>query len=353
MHKSERSNSEATIDLLTRLGTWAIGFTELKEELHLTSPEAETADRRMRFRNMQLLAPGDEGARSRITQFISTNDNIGNYMPVKAIQNMLGEETDVWNMHRPIDWNFVNSNYKAAVIGGAGLLAKVFNKFWVDCAANCKIPIIVWGVGTCIVDGLPIEETTCDLEPVRSIFERALMVNVRDELTADLYGGSIRDQISITACPTIYYLRNFEVVAEPKTVTLSVHPDLVNDETHDAIEALCVSKGFTVLRTLNVQMPDQGLEDIIRNFYCRSELVIATRLHGAITAYGLGIPYLALPGDEKLREFQRLFGGGHLFANVDALAELLAQTHAPLPLPDLSAIQAFGERARIALESIG
>jgi hypothetical protein len=165
-------------------------------------------------------------------------------MPVKAIQNMLGEETDVWNMHRPIDWDFVNSNYRAAVIGGAGLLAKVFNKFWVDCAANCKIPIIVWGLGTCIVDGLPLEDTTCDIEPVRSIFERALMVNVRDELTADLYGGKIRDGISITACPTIYYLRDFEVVAEPKTVTLSVHPDLVNDETHDAIEALCVSEGF-------------------------------------------------------------------------------------------------------------
>ncbi len=306
----------------------------------------------MRFRNMQLLAPGDEGARSRITQFISTNDNIGNYMPVKAIQNMLREETDVWNMHRPIDWDFVNSNYKAAVIGGAGLLAKAFNNFWVDCAANCQIPIIVWGVGTCIVDGLPIEETTCDVAAVTSIFERALMVNVRDELTAELYGGSIRDQISITPCPTIYYLSDFHVVAEPKTVTLSVHPDLVNEETHDAIEALCVSKGFTVLRTLNVQTPDQGLEDIIRDYYCRSELVIATRLHGAITAYGLGIPYLAMPGDEKLREFHRLFGGGKLFNNMDELAELVAENHAPMARPDLATVLEFGVAAKAAFDQL-
>ena len=273
-------------------------------------------------------------------------------MPVKAIQNMLGEQTDVWNIHRPIDWDFVNSNYKAAVIGGAGLLARVFNHFWVDCAANCKIPIIVWGVGTCIIDGLPLEETTCDIEPVTSIFERALMVNVRDELTADVYGGTIRDQISITACPTIYYLREFEVAAEAKTVTLSVHPDLVNDETHDAIEAFCVSKGFTVLRTRNVQSPGQGLEDIIRDYYCRSELVIATRLHGAITAYGLGIPYLALPGDEKLREFHRLYGGGHLFKNMDELAELLGQEHAPLPPPPLTEVKIFGEDARKAIATI-
>jgi hypothetical protein len=329
---------------------WPNGFTQSKEELILTNPKPETADRRMRFRNMQLLAPGEGGARSRVTQFISTNANIGNYMPVKAIQNMLGEETDVWNMHRPIDWDFVNSNYKAAVIGGAGLLAKAFNKFWVDCAANCKIPIIVWGVGTCIVDGLPLEDTICDREPVRSIFERALMVNVRDELTAELYGGAIQDKISITACPTIYYLQDFEVVAEPKTVTLSVHPDLVDDETHDAIEAVCVSKGFTVLRTLNVQTTEQGLEDIIRDYYCRSDLVIATRLHGAIAAYGLGIPYLAMPGDEKLREFHRLFGGGKLFNNMVELAELLGDAHAPLARPDLAAVLDFGVQAKDAIE---
>lgn len=316
------------------------------------TPEPETADRRMLFRNMQLLAIGDEGARSKVTQFISTNANIGNYMPVKAIQTMLGEVTDVWNIHRPIDWDFVNSNYKAAVIGGAGLLAKTFNKFWVDCAANCKIPIIVWGVGTCIVDGFELEETSCDIEPVKSIFERALMVNVRDELTANLYGAGMADAISITACPTICYLRDFEVVAEPKTVTLSVHPDLVNSETHDAIEALCESKGFTVLRTENVQTPEEGLEDIIRNYYCRSELVVATRLHGAITAYGLGIPYLALPGDEKLREFHRLFGGGHLFSNLDELAEFLNSGHAELPRPDLADVLEFGARARAALADL-
>lgn len=306
----------------------------------------------MLFRNMQLLAIGDEGARSKVTQFISTNANIGNYMPVKAIQTMLGEVTDVWNIHRPIDWDFVNSNYKAAVIGGAGLLAKTFNKFWVDCAANCKIPIIVWGVGTCIIDGFELEDTMCDFEAVNAVFKRALMVNVRDELTANLYGVGMADAISITACPTISYLQAFEVKPEPKTLTLSVHPELIDEQTHDRIQEVCEAAGYTVLLTKNVQTPEEGLEDIIRNYYCRSELVVSTRLHGAITAYGLGIPYLALPGDEKVREFQRLFGGGHLFNDMDALAKLLGETHAALPLPDLSEIHAFGDRARLALAAI-
>ena len=97
-----------------------------------------------------------------------------------------------------------------------------------------------------------------------------------------------------------------------------------------AFKQVCATAGYNVLLTKNVQTPEEGLEDIIRNYYCRSELVVSTRLHGAITAYGLGIPYLALPGDEKVREFQRLFGGGHLFNDMDALATLLGETHAAL-----------------------
>jgi hypothetical protein len=309
-------------------------------------------DRQMKLRNLQLISPADRTANSKVMQFVSTNANIGNFMPVKAIQQMLGEETDVWNMHRPVDWNFVNSNYKAVVIGGAGLLAPAFNNFWLDAAANCKLPVIVWGIGVCVVDGVPLEETICDQAAVTAVFERALMVNVRDELTARLYGEGLSKPISITPCPTIFYLQDFVVTPERNTVTLSVHPELASAQTHAEIEALCVRMGYRVLRTENVQSAQQGLEDIIRDYYCRSSLVIATRLHGAITAFGLGIEYLALPGDEKLREFNRLFGGGELFEDMDALADLLARRYEPLPRPDLASVKAFGASAKSAIQSL-
>lgn len=262
---------------------------------------------------------------------------------------MLGEETDVWNMHRPADWDFINKNYRAIVIGGAGLLTRPFNHFWIACAEQCKLPIIVWGIGTCIIDGLEPAATMSDVDAVNAVLKRALLVNVRDEVTANLYGDGIEGVISITPCPTISYLRAYEVKPEPKTLTLSVHPELIDEQTHGRILQICEASGYNVLLTKNVQTPEEGLEDIIRNYYCRSELVVSTRLHGAITAYGLGIPYLALPGDEKVREFQRLYGGGQLFDNTDALAKLLDETHAALPLPDLSYIHAFGESARQAL----
>jgi Polysaccharide pyruvyl transferase len=318
----------------------------------MTTSQSAGQDRQMVFRNLQLITPAERVAASNVMQFVSTNANIGNFMPVKAIQNMLGEETDVWNMHRPVDWAFVNANYKMVVIGGAGLLARAFNQFWIDCAINCKLPIIVWGIGTCIVDGVELEQSICDRDAVKTVFDRAIMINLRDEVTATLYADGLSDKTSITACPTIEYLQKFSVAAEPNTVTLSVHPELASQATHDDIEALCERMGFKVLRTENVQTPEQGLEDIIRNYYCRSELVIATRLHGAITAYGLGIPYLAWPGDEKVREFHRLFGGGHLFDSMDALAELLAEKHASVMRPDLTRVLEFGAAAKQALEHL-
>ena len=318
----------------------------------MTTSHSTGENRQMVFRNLQLILPAERVAKSKVMQFISTNANIGNFMPVKAIQNMLGEETDVWNMHRPVDWQFVNENYKAVVIGGAGLLARAFNQFWIDCASHCKLPIIVWGIGTCIVDGVELEETICDREAVKSVFGRATLVNVRDEVTAGLYAEGLGERLSITACPTVDYLRKFEVAPERNTVTLSVHPELADEHTHDQMQAMCERMGFTVLRTENVQTPEEGLKDIIRNYYCRSELVIATRLHGAITAYGLGIPYLAWPGDEKVREFNRLFGGGKLFDSMDALAELLAEKHVRLPLPQVDDIRSFGARAKAVIDQL-
>jgi len=106
----------------------------------MSENEPGSVDRRMVFRNVQLLKLEERVANSPILQFISTNPNIGNYMPVRAIQDMLGEEADVWNLHRPADWDFINNNYKAIVIGGAGLLARPFNHFWVACAEQCKLP---------------------------------------------------------------------------------------------------------------------------------------------------------------------------------------------------------------------
>jgi len=311
-------------------------------------------DRRTALRNMQLIQlrdPDDYVAKSKIVQFVSTNPNIGNYLPVLAIQQMLSENTDVFNIHGKIDYDFINASYESAVIGGAGLLHKVFEPFWKEFAEKCTLPTVIWGVGLCSLDSID-DPTFVSPDVASAVFERALAVNVRDDLTADTYGGGIQDSISVTECPTILYLQRFRVAPVKDAVTLVIHPDLISEDVHEEVESSLTKRGLRLKKTLNVQNEAEGIDDIIYNYYCESSLIVTSRLHGAIIAYGLGLPYIALPGDEKVREFHRIFGGGWLVEDVARLEALLdhpeftfASPGVEPSKPDVSEIEEFGRRA--------
>ena len=88
-------------------------------------------DRRCRFHDLAQLPPDRRRARHRILQFYSSVDNIGNYLPVLGIHRLLGTRTDVWCMHdRDIDFDFINSQYRGVIVGGAGLLHQCFEPCW-------------------------------------------------------------------------------------------------------------------------------------------------------------------------------------------------------------------------------
>lgn len=264
-------------------------------------------DRRIVFRDLARIQPSQRTAETPIINFYSAVGNIGNFTPVLGIRQMIGSEPDTWNIHdRSMDFGFINRHYSCAIIGGAGLLDKGFDPFWDKFARECTIPAVIWGVGMCAPDA--VAEKGVD----RQIFARAAakcdLINVRDDLTADHYR---LQTASITACPTIVYVEKF-LKSRKNTgrVLYSSHEELVSSGERDAIRrSLTVALG-RIEFTDNIQRPLRGLEDIIRSAYCRSRLVVTTRLHGAIIAYGLGIPYIALARDEKVRAFHRLHGNG-------------------------------------------
>jgi len=146
------------------------------------------------------VSKGERVVKSKTLQFYSANRNIGNYLPVLAIHQMLDQELDTWNIHKsPVDWEFVHKNYTQVIVGGAGLLHSVFEKFWVDLEKNCKLPIIIWGIGVCLPDNDQVKGVPKQV--VQSVFARAKFANIRDELTRDFY--ELEAGISITACPTL------------------------------------------------------------------------------------------------------------------------------------------------------
>lgn len=284
--------------------------------------------------------------RSSIVQFYSSPDNIGNYLPVLGIQKMLRCKPDTWCIHSTVDFNFINKHYKCAIIGGAGLFADCFEPFWQQLHNECKIPIIIWGVGICLPDN---NKKGVNKNIITPITQECDLINVRDEFTAHYYN---LPDASITACPSIIYLQD---IAKQKKQTTNVlyafHDQLESADEHQAILKTLQKQFPNLLVTNNIQTKKVGLNHIIEHFYCTSSLVITTRLHGAIIAYGLGIPYIIIARDEKLRSFYQQYKNGFLVENIEELQELIQN----LPAMNLQPINyepvlTFGKQAREWIE---
>lgn len=304
--------------------------------------QAIPIDRRMRFRDVHLMDPAERIASSPVLQFYSSVDNIGNYLPVAAIRDYLNCTTDTWCTHRPVDFDYVNANYRAVIIGGAGLVFRPFEGFWHEFAARCRLPFIIWGVGVCVPDTMATREAVPFADVFKEVCSRADLINVRDDITAEL---TARNDVSLTACPSLSYIDNFRNDSLRGPITLAMHDRLVGDDEHRQLRKR-LTRIRRVVTTTNLQNQFRGVDDVIQRRYLGSSLVVSTRLHGAIVAYGLGIPYVALARDEKLRAFARIYGGGVETSEID---EVVSAMKSATPAEDrqrtLGHINAFAGRA--------
>ena len=291
------------------------------------------------------ISKGKRNVKSSTLQFYSANRNIGNYLPVLAIHQMLDEKLDLWNIHKtPVDWEFVHKNYKEVIVGGAGLLHAVFEKFWVDLDKNCKLPITIWGIGVCLPDNDQVKGVPKAV--VQSVFAKAKLVNVRDELTRDFY--QLDPNISITACPTLAYIANTFSVAskskDGKKILHSSHIDLEPSSTTLQIKQIIESAGYEYLFTDNIETKKTPLKSILK-MYQECDYVLTTRLHGAIIAYAFKRPYIAISFDPKITAFNKLYGGGVCISDLNQLERVLAgdQLKAESDYQrELSAVRNFG-----------
>ena len=295
------------------------------------------------------ISKGERVVKSKILQFYSANRNIGNYTPVLGIHQMLDQELDVWNIHKsPVDWEFVHKNYEQVIVGGAGLLHSVFEKFWVDLDKNCKLPIIIWGIGVCLPDNDSVKGVPKQV--VQSVFSRAVYANVRDELTRDFY--QLSADISLTACPTLVHVaNNFKVevrVEDGKRILHSSHVDLEPTSTTPEIKKIIESAGYKYYFTENIETKKLPLKRIL-NMYQDCDYVVTTRLHGAIIAYAFKRPYIAISFDPKVAAFHKLYGGGVCITSVDQLAQTLNGDQFKVLgqyESELAKIKQFGEQIR-------
>ncbi|MBW4480954.1 MAG: polysaccharide pyruvyl transferase family protein [Tildeniella torsiva UHER 1998/13D] len=309
-------------------------------------------DRRCQFYDLSKIQPSQRESKSPIIQFYSSIDNIGNFLPVLGIQSMLGTVPDTWCVQdKSIDFDFINKNYKFVIIGGAGLLVRgngSFERFWTQFSEKCKLPTVIWGVGT---DGVK------DISPpyrriVSEVAKRCDLINVRDELTAETFNLIDPD---ISACPTVAYLQAVKKVKKlsnkPLDQATLIHyqPQIHVDSYIKEINEL-MKKSFTKYRrTTNYQYSFLGLDDAIYKFYLESGLVVTAMLHGAITAYGLGIPYVAISKSDKMNAFINKFGNGFQVSSAKELRDLFDSNEASkkqLKPVALDSVLDFGDKVK-------
>ncbi len=301
-------------------------------------------DCRTRFNDLSHWPPERRRQKSRIVQFYSAVDNIGNYLPVLGIQKMLGCTPDTWSIHdRSIDFDFINAHYRCAIIGGAGLLHACFDPFWEAFATRCTIPFVIWGVGVCQPD--EDRERGAGVSVVHDVASRAALVNVRDRLTAELYGLT---QAQVSLCPTVAYVQQLGIrgSGSRKHVLFSSHEELVAAKETAQIRTILAGTGHPIAYTNNIQTRVMGIERIVRKYYAQSEAVVTTRLHGAIISYALGIPYIAVSRDRKLDAFVEEYGNGILVRDLDGIVPALEQLkQLRLSATTVQPVLDFGARA--------
>ena len=304
------------------------------------------ADRRYKLGNLGKINPKQRKASTSVINFYSGTNNIGDIIPVLGMQEMLGYIPDSWSMlDNRIDFDFVNRNYKAVIVGGAGLFDIVFEPFWTNLLEKCELPIVIWGVG------ITADVTSQSyIKTLTEVAKKCDLVNVRDHLTAELF--DIKDA-SITACPSIIYLQNYnqDINRNSDLLLYSSHEPATAKYEKKRIKSLLDKVVANYMFTDHMQYSYLGLEDIIRDRYCNSQFVLTTRLHGAIIAYGLGIPYLAINRAPKTQSFVDEYGNGIMIDDLDNLESLLidkVQTLNSIEMKpvDLSAILDFGKQVK-------
>lgn len=281
----------------------------------------ETLDERTGFYDVSIQDDSERKPKSNLLQVYSAAPNIGNYTPVLGIQRMIGRCPDVWDAHKkPLDCNFINNNYDCVIVGGAGLFHSVFTPFWEQFYEECHLPYIIWGVGGCFMDD---NKTSAVRRPLgAAAMRKADFVNVRDKWTAEYYD---MPNASVTACPTLEWLVGARTNRNAKWILYVDHPGLCGRDEHSKIIEVLGKQNRRYRYTDNNQRIDFGLERMVRKLYGGASVVITTRLHGAIIAAGMGIPYIAIARDEKIRAFVNEYGGGVLAEGVDELEKELRE----------------------------
>lgn len=199
-----------------------------------------------------------------------------------------------------------------AVIGGGGLLMDYFAPFWRGLLALSPPPrFCIWGAGVC---AWKHASSQLDSALLAAITRQSLLCVVRDELTREAMSAAAGRVLPPAApCPSLL------AVAPPAAPGFGVlhvdHQDLLGVEgcarVDAAVRAFAARTGRPV-RTTNNRMPpgDEAALQRILSLYAGADVVVTSRLHGAVLGIAHGCRVAAVAADSKIDAFLGAAGLG-------------------------------------------
>lgn len=282
----------------------------------------------------------------RVTVLYANNENIGDLLSAVGIRTLMGGAATLFPFEgrRAATGRMLNGLRAddMLIVGGGGLLKATFDRTWeqvLQAQERRGFATVLWGIGYCDVLGA---ETRGSVELHRAAVSRAALAGFRDESSWRPFAevGHAR----VIGCPSGVAVRD---VARARKQSRSAghvlqvnHPDLLRSVSLRygadaeativaATSGLAARMEVPLVTTSNLifgpPLParakarlgatrwETGVAElmasrVLREKYVKAEVVVTSRLHGAIIATTLGKKVVALSGDAKISDYMASVG---------------------------------------------
>ncbi len=190
------------------------------------------------------------------------------------------------------------------LVGGGGLFHDYFDDFWRG-LLDTKVPFAIFGVG--INETAKFRRRT-DPGILRELALRAIAIHVRDEFTRRVLEENGAESVTVGLCPSVHYIRRL-ADRMPRMSSHLLHvvheADLRGAEVDASALKQSLRQSANQLGLKYDETNHMGtLSSKLLKRYLRAAVVVASRLHGCIFSYALGIPFVGIECDYKLHAFK-------------------------------------------------
>lgn len=253
----------------------------------------------------------------KVVYIYANKRNVGDYISFLGIKHLVKEEgvelfcSPMWSKQLTSALKIIKQrNPKClVVIGGGGLIQPVFQPFWDNIMAS-GLPYVCFGIGINKMPGRP--EMQADY--INKIIEKSALCGVRDEYTQSTIKTLTGKSVYMGICPSVNYVNEHywnDDINQKGELLHMYHPSDVRlagadlDKIKASLKSVAKKLGLNYSEHTNMSADHLGMLSRVS----KARLVVSSRLHGCIMSQAMGVPYLPLYCDEKIKSFNQSHTG--------------------------------------------